>query len=68
MLVDTISKLAPEFTPIKTLDDTINELKIGIEKYASNLDNFRNSNLIRFNVLNSYIENRKYNEKLFLKK
>lgn len=61
-------KLAPEFTPIKTLDETINELKVGIEKYASNLGNFRNSNLIRFNVLNSYIENRKYNQDLSLKK
>ena len=61
------SKLAPEYIPVKTLDETILELKNGIEKYANKLEDFRSSNLIRYNVLNNFIEESKYNENLFLK-
>ena len=61
------SKLAPEYIPVKTLDETILELKNGIEKYTHKLEDFRSSNLIRYNVLNSYLEENKYNENLFLK-
>ncbi len=61
------STSAPNFIPVKTLDETILELINGIEKYAHKLVDFRSSNLIRYNVLNKYIEEKKYNNNLFLK-
>jgi nucleoside-diphosphate-sugar epimerase len=62
------SNLAPEFTPIKTLEETIVELKEGIEKYVSKYEDFRKGNLIRYNILNKYLEEKKYNNQLFLNK
>jgi nucleoside-diphosphate-sugar epimerase len=60
------TKLAPDFTPIKTLEETILELKKGIEKHVFKLEDFRTGKLIRYNVLNNYIEEKKYNTNLFL--
>ena len=58
------SLLAPDYLPIVTLDDTIKELKEGIEKFVDNKLDFRSSNLIRFNVLNNYINNSLYDDKM----
>jgi nucleoside-diphosphate-sugar epimerase len=60
------SKLAPEFTPIKTLEETILELKEGIEKHVSKFEDFRTGKLIRYNILNNYIVEKSYNSNLFL--
>jgi nucleoside-diphosphate-sugar epimerase len=51
---DKFSYLASQFTPISTLDETILELKQGLESVQFNDANFRKSKLMRLNVLNSF--------------
>ncbi len=60
------SELAPNYTPIKTLEETIIELKEGIERYVSKYEDFRSTNLIRFNVLDTYLNEKIYDSNLFL--
>ena len=59
------SKLAPDYLPIVTLEETIRELKSGVEKFVDTKIDFRSSNLIRFNVLNNYINKFVFDEKMF---
>ena len=57
--------LAPNFLPIVSLEDTIDELIEGINNtYIENIE-FRNSNLIRFNVLKKLISNNILSNELY---
>ena len=58
------SSLAPDYLPIVTLEETIKELKLGVERFVNFDLDFRKSNLIRFNVLNTYINNNVFDKKM----
>tara|TARA_X000000950_G_scaffold45778_1_gene52129 strand:- start:18600 stop:19679 length:1080 start_codon:yes stop_codon:yes gene_type:complete len=58
------SKIAPEFNPIKNLDETIIELKETIEKFVLFKEDFRKGNLIRFNVLKNHLNKKKFDKNL----
>lgn len=57
--------LANGFLPIFSLDNTIDELIEGINNSFINNNDFRKSNLIRFNVLKDYISNNILSKELF---
>ena len=59
-------KLAPEYTPIETISDTIFNLKEGIKKMQFTQENFRESHFIRLNKLNYLIDNNYIDDKLKL--
>ena len=65
---DEFKKLAPNHQPIYSLKQTILELKEGLEKIKFNDKNFRNSNLIRLNVINQLIEKEIVDKDLYIKK
>jgi len=50
-------KLAPDFQPIISLEKSINRLKEGLLKLNFNDNEFRNSSLIRLNILRNYLKN-----------
>jgi nucleoside-diphosphate-sugar epimerase len=51
---DKFSCLAKQFRPVSTLDDTIRDLKKGLESIQFDDVNFRESKLMRLNVLNDF--------------
>lgn len=63
---DAFKEIAPDFQPQYTLKQTILELKEGLENIGFKDEKFRNSNLIRLNVINQLLENGKLNEELFV--
>ena len=54
-----------EFIPIKNLDDTIIDLKAGLNKIGFNQEDFRNSNFMRLNVLQGLISSNRINKQLY---
>jgi nucleoside-diphosphate-sugar epimerase len=58
-------KLAPKHQPIVTLNDTISRLKNGLIRIGFVDKNFRNSNLIRLNVLRNHISTNRIDRKLY---
>ena len=62
---DLFKNLAPDFVPRIQLNETIDELHEGISKTFINNSDFRNSNLIRFNMLNELISKNSISNKLF---
>lgn len=65
---DKFKEIAPDHQPKYNLKQTILELKEGLEKIKFNDKNFRNSNLIRLNVINQLIEKEIVDKELFIKK
>jgi nucleoside-diphosphate-sugar epimerase len=61
---DLFKKLAPDFQPTVDLISTIKELKSGLEAMKFNDINFRNSHLMRLNVLNDLMDKNLLTEKL----
>jgi nucleoside-diphosphate-sugar epimerase len=61
---DLFTSLATGFLPEMNVVKTIDELVVGLKKIEFNDINFRKSNFIRLNILNSLIENNTLNEKL----
>jgi nucleoside-diphosphate-sugar epimerase len=61
---DLFKKLAPDFQPTVDLISTIKELKSGLEAMKFNDINFRNSHLMRLNVLNDLMNKNLLTEKL----
>ena len=56
-------KLAPDFYPKISLQKAVEDLLQGLNNIKFNDKNFRESHLIRLNILNEHIEsNRLYNE------
>lgn len=58
------ARLAPYHQPMATIEETINELKEGLESIRFKEDNFRDSNLIRLNVLVNHISRGVLNDNL----
>ena len=54
---DKFTSLANGFTPEYDINKTIEELKTGLSSIHFNNVNFRNSSLMRLNVLNKYLDN-----------
>jgi nucleoside-diphosphate-sugar epimerase len=65
---DEFKRIAPNHQPLHNLKQTILELKEGLEKIKFNDKNFRNSNLIRLNVINQLIEKEIVDKDLYIKK
>jgi len=61
---DLFESLAKGFTPEYSIDKTISELKEGLQKIHFNDPDFRNSQLMRLNVLNKFIANKNLNDNL----
>ena len=57
-------ELAPNHQPLVTLSETIRDLRDGLEEMGFSDSNFRNSQLIRLNVLNNYISSNKLTSNL----
>ena len=51
--------------PIKNLDDTIIDLKAGLNKIGFNQKDFRNSNFMRLNVLQGLISSNRIDKQLY---
>tara|TARA_Y100001980_G_C14544680_1_gene323894 strand:- start:910 stop:2022 length:1113 start_codon:yes stop_codon:yes gene_type:complete len=54
-----------EFIPIKNLDDTITDLKAGLNEIGFNQKDFRNSNFMRLNVLQGLISSNRIDKQLY---
>ena len=63
---DEFKRIAPNHQPIHSLKQTILELKEGLEKINFEDKNFRNSNLIRLNVINQLVEQGKVDKDLYV--
>jgi len=50
---------------MKNLDDTIIDLKAGLNKIGFNQKDFRNSNFMRLNVLQGLISSNRINKQLY---
>jgi len=61
---DLFKKLAPEYQPQVDLKTTIEELKYGLEAMNFKDKSFRDSELIRLNVLSNYLKNGMLTENL----
>ncbi len=61
---DLFHQLAPNHTPIMTLEKTISDLTSGLSSISFNDKNFRKSNLIRLNMLNSLKQNNNIDNEL----
>lgn len=57
-------KLAPNFQPVISLDQSISNLKDGLLNMKFSIKNFRESNLMRLNTLRSHIKNEKIGKNL----
>jgi UDP-glucose 4-epimerase len=57
-------KMAPDFLPKLTLDDSIARLKSGFEKMLFDDANFRSSSFMRLNTLRRHITDRRLDEAL----
>ena len=58
------NSLAPDFNPIISLDDAVNDLLDGLKTIKSLDSNFRNSKFIRLKTLKYLIDNKKINSNL----
>lgn len=65
---DEFKRIAPNHQPIHSLKQTIIELKEGLEKINFADKNFRNSNLIRLNIINQLVEQGIVDKDLYIKK
>ena len=54
-----------EFIPLKNLDETIIDLKAGLNKIGFNQKDFRNSNFMRLNVLQGLIASNRIDKQLY---
>ncbi|MFL5752823.1 MAG: NAD-dependent epimerase/dehydratase family protein [Bacteroidia bacterium] len=61
---DLFAKLAPEHQPRFSLKEAILDLKKGLEEINFRNADFRNSNLVRLNVINGLIDDKKINADL----
>lgn len=64
---DLFTSLAVGYTPIYDVNQTIIELKQGLQSINFNNADFRSSSLMRLNVLNTYLDNNKLDNKLIWK-
>ena len=58
------NQLAPDFFPIVSLEDAVKDLVEGLEKIKFNDTNFRESNLLRLNILRDHINSKRLNDNL----
>lgn len=61
---DLFASYANGHLPVYDIDNTITEIKSGLEDIQFNDVNFRSSRLMRLNVLNKFLDKRKLNENL----
>ena len=61
------NSLAPELKPIQKLEETILEIKDGLEKISFSNQNFRESNFMRLKVLQNHIDKNNLDEFLYWK-
>lgn len=62
-----LEKLAPSLKPFQTIEETILELKNGLEKMNFSDSNFRESSFMRLKVLENHICKNRINESLYWK-
>ena len=63
---DLFKRLAgTDYIPMQKIDDTINDLIVGLSEIGFNHKDFRNSNLMRLNVLRSLISSNYLNKNLY---
>ena len=58
------NQIAPDFFPIVSLEDAVKDLVEGLEKIKFNDTNFRESNLLRLNILRDHINSKRLNDNL----